>query len=215
MVKLGDLLTGTNGNPHIWQYLWPTVSASLMGLVIGVAVGAFLGLLLGGSRFLSETFRPFVVAANAVPRIALIPIIVILVGPNFQAAVIVSFLVVFFVSFFNAYEGSRTVPLHVLQNATVMGFGGWNLMWHIRMPYALAWTLAALPLAATFGLLSVVTGELLTGTVGMGRLLMVASASSDSTLTFAVVVVLSVLGVSLVGLIARAQRRAMHWWVPS
>lgn len=209
--RLLDLLTGTGG-AFLWPYVWPTVSASLAGLVIGVVFGGLFGLALGSSPLISDLLRPFVIALNAVPRIALIPIIVLIAGPTYQAAVMVSVLVVFFVAFFNAYEGARSVAPHLIQNAVVFGSSRWDVMRHIRFPYALAWTLAAVPIAATFALLSIVTGEVMTGSMGMGRLLMVAVTSADSSLTFAVVIVLSVLGVSIVGLIGQGKRKLMHWW---
>jgi hypothetical protein len=117
VTRLSELMTGTNGSPLIWPYVFPTVAAAITGIVIGVLFGAFFGLLLSASPFLSDVFRPFVVAANAVPRVALIPIVVIFVGPTFQSSVIISVMVVFFVAFFNAYEGGRTVAPHLIQNA--------------------------------------------------------------------------------------------------
>jgi NitT/TauT family transport system permease protein len=159
--------------------------------------------------------QPFVVALNAVPRIALIPIIIILVGPSFGASVVISLIVVFFVAFFNAYEGGRNVTPQLLQNAKILGASRAQIMWQIRSPYVLAWTLAALPLATTFAVISVVTGEILTGYPGLGRLISVAEVTADSSLTFAVVVVMSVMGMVVVGIAQLVKVRVLHWWVSS
>jgi NitT/TauT family transport system permease protein len=85
-------------------------------------------------------------------------------------------------------------------------------MVHVRFRYVLAWSLAALPNAVSFGLVSVVTAEILTGSVGMGRLLLVSVTTLESALTFAVVVILSVLGLFLVGAAEIFERRYLHWW---
>jgi NitT/TauT family transport system permease protein len=210
--RLGDLMTGTNGSPLIWNFVWPTVSAAMIGLVVGVVTGALAGLLLSSSKFLSDVIRPYLIAFNAIPRIALIPVIVILFGASQTASVVICWLVVFFVAFFNSYEGGRTVAPHLLQNAAVMGANRWDIMRHIRLPFCIAWTLAAVPLAATFSLLIVIGSEIITGTLGLGRILTVATASVDASLTFAIVVVMSVLGVAITTVIGFVQRRAMHWW---
>ena len=80
------------------------------------------------------------------------------------------------------------------------------------MPYVLAWTIAALPLCLTFGFLSVVTAEILTGAHGLGKLISTASVTVDSTLTFTVVIVLSVMAIITVSLASVMTRRILHWW---
>jgi NitT/TauT family transport system permease protein len=211
--RLYDLATGSHDTVRVWKYVWPTLSSSLVGLALGMLAGGTGGLLLSASRFLSQVFQPFLVALNAIPRIAIIPIVVIVFGATFQSSVVLSFIVVFFVVFWNAYEGGRAVAPHLLQCSRVFGATRLQIMLHVRLPYVLAWALASLPLAATFALLSVVTGEILTGYSGMGRLITVAETTADSTLTIAVAVILSVLGLGVVAIAALLKRRVLHWWV--
>jgi NitT/TauT family transport system permease protein len=213
--KLVDLATGTNGGVLIWPFIWPTVLASLLGTGIGMSLGGLAGLVLSNFAFLSRVLRPFVVAANATPRIALIPIIAILFGATFEAIIVVSVMVVFFVAFFSAYEGGLTVQSHVQQNARLLGAGDWEVLRFVRLPYVLAWTLASLPLGITFAIISVVTAELLTGQQGMGALLQTAAVTGESSLTFSVAIVLAVLGVTVVTLADALKRRVLHWWATS
>ena len=149
-----------------------------------------LGLLLSESDFLERVFRPYVVALNAVPRIALIPIIVIIVGNNAKSSAVTSAIIVVFLVFYNAFEGGRSVPREMLQNATILGARRWSRMLRIRMPFVLAWTFATLPNAISFGLVGAVTAELFTGSGGIGQVLVQAVNTVDATLTFAVVVIL-------------------------
>jgi NitT/TauT family transport system permease protein len=210
--SLYHLSNGTAGRPEIWGYVWPTLFPALVGTAIGMLGGALLGLVLSSSRLMNDIFRPFVIAVNAIPRVALIPIIVLLFGITFSTSLVISILVVFFVAFFNAFEGGSTVPPQLLQNAGVLGASKWQSMLHVRLPFVLAWTLACLPLALTFSLLSVVTGEILTGYHGLGSLLSYSTQSVDATLTFSIVVVLSVIGLIVVGLGELMKKRVLHWW---
>lgn len=213
--ELWRLMTGTGGDPSLWGYLWPTVEASIIGVAVGMVLGGAAGLLLSSSRLVADVLHPFAVALNAVPRIALIPIVVILFGPTLKASIVISLMVVFFVAFFSAYEGGRAVDPEMIENARLLGAGTLGIMWHIRLRYVMAWTLAALPLGVTFGIIAVVTGEILTGNGGLGTLIAVADAQVNASLTFAVVVVLSVLGLLFVGLASLMRRRVLHWWTQS
>jgi len=121
-------------------------------------------------------------------------------------------MVVFFVAFFNAFEGGRTVAPHLLDNSSILGASRWQLMWHVRMRYVLAWALAALPLGATFAITTAVTAEILTGYAGMGALITEASSAADASLTFSVVVVLSVVGLGVYGASELLKRRVLYWW---
>lgn len=201
-----------NGSVTMWSYASSTITASLIGIVLGTALGAGGGLLLSNNQQLSDVLRPFILAANAIPRIALIPVIVILFGPTLQASIFTAVTVVFFVVFFNAYEGGRSVSDDVLENSRLLGASRSQLMWQVRGPYVVAWTITSLPNAVSFGLVSVVTAEILTGTVGMGRLLLDSVTTVQSSLTFAVVVVLSVLGVVLVAVAEVLRTHLLHWW---
>jgi NitT/TauT family transport system permease protein len=210
--RLGDLLLGQNSVTPVWDYVWNTISSSTIGLVIGMCLGAGMGLLLGSSRLLSDVFRPFLVAFNAIPRIALIPIVVVLFGPTSLGSISVSVMVTFFVVFFNAYEGARSVAPQLIQNVELLGAGRTGVMRYVRLPYVMAWTIAALPLAATFSVIAVVTGELLIGAPGLGFLLGQATQTADATLTFSLVIILSVVGLGTVLIADQVSKRVLHWW---
>lgn len=210
--RLYDLLFSERTRGFVWEYIQNTLGAAILGLLIGLVAGGAAGLVVGNSPFLGKVVRPFVIAFNAIPRIALIPIVVVIMGSTFKTSVVNSILIVFFIAFFNAYEGATTVPPQLVQNARVFRASRRAVMLHVRLPYVLAWTLAALPIAATFSLLAVVTGEILTGYAGLGRMITDAQSTADSTLTFSVVIILSVLGLMVVGVAEVIKRRLLHWW---
>lgn len=211
--RMLDLFLGRNGYTAIWQALWPTLTSSITGLAIGSVSGAIAGLILSSSRFSSDVLRPFLVTINAIPRIAIIPVIIIVLGPTFQSSVVLSVMVTFFVVFWNSYEGGRSVPRATLQSALLLGATPLQIMRDVRFPYVTAWALASLPLAVNFGILSVVTGEILTGYGGIGRLILIAATSANSTLTIAVATYLVVISLVLVGVLNRLRARILHWWL--
>jgi len=207
--------TGADDTLTIWTYVWPTLWASIIGTAIGVVGGLICGLALADSQNLSRIFRPFLIALNAVPRIALVPVFIILFGPTTEGTAAVCIAVVFFVAFFNAYEGASSVPAEVLQNVRLLGAKRFAIVTRVRFPYAAAWTFASLPLAITFAIITAVTAEVLIGTRGMGRLLLISMQTGTAALTFTVAIVLSVLGLIAVGITELSRRRILHWWRPS
>ena len=210
--ELYNLATGSENSPVIWGFIWATVYASLLGTAIGMVLGAAFGLVLSNFRFLSEVMRPFIIGMNAVPRIALVPIIVIVFGPTATSCVIISVLVVFFVAFFNAYEGGTSVREELVQNARLLGANDWRILTAIRLPFVMAWTLASLPLSVTFAVITVVTAEILTGVPGMGSLLGTAAVTGNAALTFAVVIALAIVGVAITLAADAIRARVLHWW---
>jgi NitT/TauT family transport system permease protein len=208
--ELVHLFTGTHG-PSVWPYLENTLKGTFIGTAIGLSIGLAAGAILSDNPRLAQIVAPFITMMNSIPRIALIPIVVLIVGPTLKASVISAVLVVTFIAFFNALQGGRSVSAHVLQNARLLGANRRQIMFRVRFPYVLMWTFAALPNAIAFGLLTVVTAELLTGSIGMGNLVFSATTNVDATLSFAVVVILSFVGVVIVSLTEQLKRRLLHW----
>lgn len=206
----GDPSTGVT----MWPYLRTTVTATLEGTIIGLALGALAGLIFSNSERLSQVSRPFIVLANSVPRVAIIPISVVIVGPTTTASVINVVAVVFFIGFFNSFEGGRSIKPAVLENAQLLGASNYHLMRSIRLPMVLTWTFAAVPNAISFGLIVAVTTELLAGVPGMGVLLQTATANIQTSTTFAIIVVLSIVGLVLYWMALFVQRAVLAWQQP-
>lgn len=210
--NLWDMTVGNGGQDTYWPYLWMTMKATFLGVVLGTLGGALAGLVLSNSPTLGKILNPFITMMNATPRIALVPVFVIIAGPTLASSVLVCVAVVFFISFYNALAGGRSVPRQSVQNAELLGATSFEVVRTVRLPYVMVWTFASLPNAISFGLISVVTSEILTGVPGMGRLLSISIQTVDSTLTFTVVVVLTIVGLIIFTGADWAQRRILHWW---
>lgn len=206
-----DYIAGLNGRPLIWPYLWVTVRGSLEGLVIGIILGCGLGLLMSSSARLYDVFSVYINAVNAIPRIALVPIIIAVAGVGSAAEILAAVINVSFVMFFNCLEGGRSVPPAVLDNARVLAVSHLRIMLRIRIRYVSLWAFAAIPNAAAFSILSVIMIEMLAGTGGIGLLLLEATNNIDTTSSVSLIVFLSVTGVTMVRLGELAKGRLLHW----
>jgi ABC-type nitrate/sulfonate/bicarbonate transport system permease component len=124
-------------------------------------------------------------------------------------------LIVFFIGFYNAFEGGLSVPQDVLDNVSVLGAGQWAQMWRIRRPYVVGWTFAVVPNAVSFGLIASVTSEILAGNGGMGFLISQATTNLDASLAFAVIVSLSIVGILLTFITDKVRRKVSPWAIGS
>lgn len=211
-VELVNLLFGLNERATIWEPLAQSVLTALTGTLLGATVGILLGLAVSNWPLLDQVSRPFLVVLNAIPRIALIPIIVLIVGGGWRAGILTSGIIVFFLIFYNAHAGASSIPTQTIQNAELLGSSKWRVMFKVRFPYALAWTMAQAPNAVATGLVGTITGELFIGGKGMGYLLALAIDNQNATLLFGVVTVLAVIGVILVLGSSYLTTKLLPWW---
>lgn len=212
VIRIRDLLVGTDAYQSVVSPLWLTFRDALIGLVIGVVAGAVLGLVLSASPTASAIFRPFVVLCSAIPRVALIPVIVIALGPTAKSSIFNSAAVVFFVVFFNAFEGGRTVKRELLDNAYLLGASTRVTMMRVRLPYVVAWTIVAFPAATGYGLVGSVVTEILVGIPGMGQQLLISLEAVDATSTFGLAILLAILGVVMTTIATVLRARLLFWW---
>jgi NitT/TauT family transport system permease protein len=204
---------GTNG-VTIWPYLRATLWSTIAGVAIGLALGCIAGVVMSNSRMLAEVVRPFIVLANTVPRIAIIPIFVVVVGPTSRASILSVITVVFFLAFFNAFQGGISVQEAMVDNAVLLGGSPVSIMTTIRLPMVLSWTFAVIPNAIAFGLVIAVATELLAGVKGIGTLLHNAMLTVNADLTFAIISVLSLVGMLLYWASTKLRDRIVHWEQP-
>lgn len=211
-VEMWDLAIGSPTTGSIWPDFLATTISSILGTAIGTVLGLLVALILSYSQYLTKVMQPIIVTLNAIPRIAFVPVIVIIAGPTTTSSAITAATIVFFVVFFNAFEGSRNMPASMTQNAALLGASRFSTVVRVRFPYAAAWTFASLPAAIGFGLVGAVTTEVLTGAQGIGRLMVNALNTANSDLTFATAVYVGILGVLLVQLSTLARTKYLHWW---
>jgi NitT/TauT family transport system permease protein len=201
----------TPGTGSLWPHLWQTLSATFLGLLVGVSSGFVVGLGLAQNRFMAKVLNPFIVMLNSMPRVAFVPLITMIFGLGIASKVVTAWFVVFFLLFFNTYKGSMSVEKELLEFCKSLGANSRQILWRVRIPYAAAWTFAALPNAVSFALIGVVLAEFVGNNTGMGYIMILALASLNATDMFAAITVLSVVGLVLVYLVKGIEKNVLHW----
>lgn len=196
---------------NLWVGTLATLKNTILGFVVGVLSGVVVGLVLGRSDRLSKIFEPYIVAVNSIPRIALVPIIVLAFGIGDTSKVVTAWLVVFFVVFFNTFEGARSVERDLIHAAKLLGASNFAITRTVIIPSAMAWVFASLSPAISFSLIGVIVGEFIGTQRGIGRIIIESEAVGDSSGMMVAVFVLMIVGVILTSLIRRVQNHLLRW----
>jgi NitT/TauT family transport system permease protein len=200
------ILTGS-----IWAHLLVTLEEAFLSFALGVASGILFGFLLARTPFLSELLNPYIRVLNALPRVVLAPIFLLWFGLGIWSKVALGVTVVFFIVFFNTYQGVREVDPVILNNARMLGASERQLVRHVLVPSALTWIFSSLHISIGFAIIAVVVGEYLGASHGVGYLISQAEGVFDTTGVFAGMVVLSGV-VLLVGVgVNRLERWLLRW----
>src|SRR4051794_5901586 len=195
----------------IWRHLVVTLEEAFLSFVLGVSLGIVFGFLLGRVPFLSNLLNPYIRVLNALPRVVLAPIFLLWFGLGIWSKVALGVTVVFFIVFFNTYQGVREVDPVILNNARMLGASERQLVRHVLVPSALTWIFSSLHISIGFAIIAVVVGEYLGASHGVGYLISQAEGVFDTTGVFAGMVVLSGV-VLLVGIgVNRLEGWLLRW----
>jgi NitT/TauT family transport system permease protein len=200
-----------NDDGNLWVQTWATLRNTFWGFAAGSVLGAAAGLLLGRSRLLTRIFEPFLVALNSLPRIAMVPLIILIFGLGDISKIITALLVVFFVVFFNTFEGARSVDRDQINAARLMGATRWQITRTVIVPSTMSWFFAALTPALSFSLIGVIVGEFVGAEHGLGRVIVEAEGRGDSTDMMLALLLLMVVGIVLAAVVRRVQRYLLRW----
>jgi NitT/TauT family transport system permease protein len=201
---------GTAQGP-LWQQIAVTLEEAVFGFLIGVALGVIFGVVLGSNRFLADILGPYIKAGNAIPRVALAPIFAIGLGLGMQSKVALSTVLVFFIVFFNAFQGVREVDRNLLANARILGANQRKISTEVIIPSALTWIIASLHTSFSFALVGAVVGEFVGGIEGLGLMIQVAGASFNINGVFAALAILAAVSLTAEALITRFENRLIRW----
>jgi NitT/TauT family transport system permease protein len=201
---------GTAQGP-LWEQIANTLGETVLGFVIGVVLGVIFGVVLGRNRFLSDLLSPFIKVANSIPRIVLGSIFVIALGLGYQSKVALAAVMVFFIVFYNAFQGVREVDRNLLANARILGANQRQLSTAVIIPSALTWITASLHTSFSFALVGAVVGEYLGATQGIGLMIQTAQGTFNANGIFAAMVILAVLALLAEFLITALENRLISW----
>jgi NitT/TauT family transport system permease protein len=195
----------------IWGHLAVTFTEALLSFAIGAALGVLFGFLLARVPLLAALLDPYIKIANALPRVVLAPVFLLWFGLGIWSKVALGVTVVFFIVFFNTYQGVREVDPVILDNARMLGASERQLIRHVLIPSALTWIFSSLHVSVGFAIIAVVVGEYLGASKGIGYTISQAEGAFDTTGVFAGMTILAAV-VLLVGeAVSRLERRLLRW----
>jgi NitT/TauT family transport system permease protein len=195
----------------LWEQILVTLEEAVLGFVIGVVLGVIFGVVLGTNRFLSDVLAPYIKALNSIPRVALAPIFAIGLGLGMQSKVALATVLVFFIVFFNAFQGVREADRNLLANARILGASQRKVTTAVIIPSALTWIIASMHVSFSFALVGAVVGEYVGATQGLGLLVQTAGANFNNNGVFAALVILAVVALIAEAFITWLENRLIRW----
>lgn len=199
----------------IFTDLSVTLEESALGLLIGVASGIAVGVLLAQVDLLAEIVEPFIRIANSLPRLVFAPLFLLWFGLGMWSKVWMAVSLVFFLVFFNTFQGIREVDRVLVDNARMLRANEAQLLRHVYLPSALTWIFSSLHVSVGFAIIGAVVGEYLGASHGIGYLIAQAQGSFDTTGVFAGLVVLAVMVAIVEFAVGRAEKYLLRWKPPS
>jgi len=196
---------------EIFYHLWVTSVETVLGFVIGASLALVCGLWFALSPTASALSDPYIKAINAMPRVILAPIFSLWFGLGIWSKVALGVTLVFFVVFFNGYQGVREVSPVVLANARMLGASRGQLLRTVYLPSATSWVFSSLHTSVGMAFVGAVVGEYLGSSAGVGYLILQAEGVFDVNTVFAGIVVLTMAAILLDAIIGVVERRLLKW----
>ena len=196
--------------------LFHTVATTLevvIGFVLAIVVSIPLAAALAQMRVVERMLYPVLVASQTIPKVAIAPLLVVWFGFGLAPKVLIAFLICFFPIVVDSLIGFRSAPKEVAWLARSMGTTRWQNFINFQIPAALPHIFAGVKVASTLAIVGAIVGEFVAADRGLGYQLIVANGALDITLSFTVLVVLSLLGVILYALVDMVERWALPWHV--
>jgi NitT/TauT family transport system permease protein len=213
--RLVDLFQHGTEFGSFYSNIWTTIEEALAGFALGAVTGVVFGVALGQSRFLADVLGPYIKMVNAIPRIVLGSIFIVAFGIGVLPKILLAAVLVFFIVFFNAFQGVREVDRNILANAKVLGASQMQITRHVIVPSALTWIIASLHSAFGFAIVGALVGEVLGAQSGLGLVIKTAQNNFDPNGVFATMLVISVIVLGAEWLIGKLERRLLSWRPPA
>ncbi|KPV00289.1 hypothetical protein APR50_13520 [Variovorax paradoxus] len=205
------LATGPFAKDGFWYHGGITLAEILLGFFVGGGIGLAIGIVVSQMPRLERLLEPYVAALQSVPKVAVAPIIVVWLGFGISSKVMIICLLTFFPVLVTSIAGFKAVDPDRIDLLRSLSATPWQIFRKAKFPSALPYIFAGLNMAAAFSVVGAVVGEFVGAQAGLGVLILQMEAQADSGGSFAVCVVLSVIGIALTTALRRVQQRVLHW----
>ncbi|MEO9168233.1 MAG: ABC transporter permease [Aestuariivirga sp.] len=204
---------GINGTAFgsFYFQIWVTLEEAILGFIVGVTTGVIAGVLLGEIPYLAEVVGPYIKIVNALPRIVLGSIFVMWLGLGLPSKVLLAAVLVFFVVFFNAFQGVRSVDRNLISNVRILGASRLQVVRHVVFPSAMTWIIASLHVALGFSIIGAIVGEFLGSQYGLGLVIATAQNTFDANGVFGAMLVIGALALTAEWAMSLIEKRLLAW----
>jgi len=201
---------GADGTP-LWFHVWVTIEEALLGFFSGFILGILAGVALGRNRMASDVLTIYIKVFNSVPRVVLAPIFILLFGLGLTSKVALSFVMVFFIVFSNAFQGVREADRALIANARILGASKWQLTRSVIVPSAMSWIFASLHVSFGFAIVGAIVGEFVGARHGIGVLIQIAGGAFDTAGMYAAIVIIMVVALAAEYAVTIFENRLAKW----
>jgi NitT/TauT family transport system permease protein len=197
--------------PGIWVNALQTLITTLIGFVIAVVFGVVLGVAVGASAILYRALNPLLIGFNSIPKVAVVPILVLWFGIGTAPAIITAFLVAFFPISVNVATGVATMEPELEDVLRSLGASRMDILYRVGLPRSLPYFFASLKIAITLAFVGAVISETVAANQGIGYLMLTASTTFRVPLVFAALLVIAAMGILMYAVAAWFERRHTKW----
>jgi NitT/TauT family transport system permease protein len=194
----------------VWHFA-VTLTEILAGFAIGAIAAFVLGTLIAQFRLVDRIVLPYIIALQAVPKVALAPLLVIWFGFGITSKILMTAVIAFFPILMNTVVGLRSVEQDKLDLMMALAASRWQVFRFVRLPTALPYIFAGLDVGVVLSVIGAIVGEFVGANAGLGYLLLVYNADLKIAAVFALLVILATIGIVLHGLVVLVQKRVMFW----
>lgn len=189
-----------------------TLLESVYGFLLAFFLGVPMAVAISSSRTLNLMFYPLLIATQALPKVALAPLLLVWLGTGIESKLAIAWLVAFFPIVVDTATGLRATPPEMMDLAASVRANGWQTFWKIRFPAALPFVISGSKVAITLAVIGAVIGEFISSNEGLGNLLLVANSQVNTPLAFAALFGLAVLGIALYAIVAGVELALKPWF---
>lgn len=205
---------GIVSGDHIAEALWITVQEVLWGFLAAAVLGFGLGVLIGETLLGQRAVMPYLVAFNALPKVAFAPVFVAWLGFGVESKVAMALFIAFFPVIVDTAAGLATTEKASLMLFRSMGASRWQTLWKLKLPHSLPFIFAGLKTASVFAVVGAVVGEYLGGGGGLGELIRLSAQYLNLARVFGLIFYLGLIGIALFSVVGWLERRIVFWHRP-
>ena len=196
---------------YLLEQTWRTTLATLLGFVLSVAVGVLIGVAIAAWRPFERMFSPLLVAFNAVPKVALAPLMLVWFGYGQTPILAMAFMVCFFPIVLSTATGLTTTPSDLAELVRSLDASRWQAFRAVRLPAALPQIFVGLKVAMPLAVIGVVVGEMQYGEFGLGTIIVQTSGQGDTATAFAAIMLLALVSIVLYYALVLVERLVLPW----